>query len=709
MTVLGVADALKVGSSDVDRVYLGSSLVWPLSVDAPSYAEEVLADVPLGYWRLDETSGTVMADSSGNGRNGAYNGSGLVLASAGLLVADPADKAVEFPGSNGAYGVVSHAAWQDAGSFTVEAWVKPNAVTGNPTIASRYGDTFSMSRFILRLDGDKPAFYTFSGGTLASAASATAVAVGQVYHLAGTYNASTGAMVLYVNGVQVATATRAGVNTGTIPLTIGARYSDGTAGNGRDVFNGRIDEVAYYGTALTADRVMAHYVAGLAADAYGREVLKDAPWGFWRLNEAALRNALPSTGSDTQAWALQGGQGEPAAGLYGDGGRALTAVGGADVLRRTGVPASLLGNNVTIAGWVRIPAGGGKGSFMLIGSGGDGWGVGVGLNDWTVAGWKLIVLAGGSAWLPSTYSFPAAGVYHVAVTRTSTTLFTIYVNGTQVATVNAGSVLQPSTSMYLGSTAPNAGMQYDGWAAFATALSAARIGAHYAGGAGSNAEVAADAPVVWLRLDETHELHARDTTPARRDLIVLNADVPETGLPSPAGGKAVRFDTSAAGLRNTVTAAQPTTTTFEAWVRIDELPSTVGVSTGTKVFEWGGAGSNGTTSALVIRSDGRVGFDGYFSGSVQVTAANPLTLGEWHHVVASVGAAGVKIRVDGVTVATAGNTSVQSVASGHLLVRAAGPASATGYGPVKLAGLAVWRSQLSDARTDAHYLAGIGA
>src|SRR2546427_12015435 len=40
----------------------------------PSYRASVLADHPVAYWRLDEETGTVMVDASGNGNDGAYAG-----------------------------------------------------------------------------------------------------------------------------------------------------------------------------------------------------------------------------------------------------------------------------------------------------------------------------------------------------------------------------------------------------------------------------------------------------------------------------------------------------------------------------------------------------------------------------------------------------------------------------------------------------------
>jgi len=40
-----------------------------------SYNLKVLKDYPIGFWLLDETSGTSALDSSGCGNNGTYTGS----------------------------------------------------------------------------------------------------------------------------------------------------------------------------------------------------------------------------------------------------------------------------------------------------------------------------------------------------------------------------------------------------------------------------------------------------------------------------------------------------------------------------------------------------------------------------------------------------------------------------------------------------------
>ena len=40
-----------------------------------SYYLNVIKDSPIGFWKLDESSGTIAADSSGCGNNGTYTGS----------------------------------------------------------------------------------------------------------------------------------------------------------------------------------------------------------------------------------------------------------------------------------------------------------------------------------------------------------------------------------------------------------------------------------------------------------------------------------------------------------------------------------------------------------------------------------------------------------------------------------------------------------
>jgi Concanavalin A-like lectin/glucanases superfamily len=86
-------------------------------------------------------------------------------------------------------------------------------------------------------------------------AAAGAIAVGQTYHVLGTYDGAT--QRLYVNGTQVASAPLTGAIT-----TNANALALGSWNGGSEPFNGTIDEVAVYSAALPAARALAHYQAG---------------------------------------------------------------------------------------------------------------------------------------------------------------------------------------------------------------------------------------------------------------------------------------------------------------------------------------------------------------------------------------------------------------------------------------------------------------
>ncbi|HEV8535092.1 MAG TPA: S8 family serine peptidase, partial [Candidatus Limnocylindria bacterium] len=89
------------------------------------YPAQVLADQPIGYWRLDETSGTVAADSSGNGRSGTID-AGVSLGASPL--AGGGGAAVSLPGTGPIVRVVGigSALQESAAGQTLEFWADPD-------------------------------------------------------------------------------------------------------------------------------------------------------------------------------------------------------------------------------------------------------------------------------------------------------------------------------------------------------------------------------------------------------------------------------------------------------------------------------------------------------------------------------------------------------------------------------------------------------
>lgn len=219
-----------------------------------TYSDEVLADSPLAYYRLGEASGTTMVDSSGNGRNGTYTGSPLpTLGVTGLLTGD-SDTAAHFAGGSGGFGETTYASWMDATTLTVEAWVNPDLVTAQIGIAQRDA---SPRCWLMRLtnagvDGRVDFVVWNSTGTLHQIIADTPLTPGVESHVVGRCDGST--IKIFVDGVEV----KSGAFTGTVR---GGSSAPLRVGN-TPTFDGILDEVAIYGTALSAARILAHYDAG---------------------------------------------------------------------------------------------------------------------------------------------------------------------------------------------------------------------------------------------------------------------------------------------------------------------------------------------------------------------------------------------------------------------------------------------------------------
>lgn len=220
-----------------------------------AYSAQVLLDTPLAYWKVDETSGTSAADSSGNGRNATYT-NGPTLGATSLL-SDGSGKALGIATGSGQCVTIASAAWMNVAALTVECIVKFTAGVDNASgdaVVSRL--TSNLDWLLYRqLDGTLKASVWNNSGTRFDAISPAALTNGTTYHVAFTFDGTN--LKLYINGSAVATTACSGtVATLSDPIEIG-RYSASTATSPAAV----IDEVAIYGSGLSAVRVAAHAAA----------------------------------------------------------------------------------------------------------------------------------------------------------------------------------------------------------------------------------------------------------------------------------------------------------------------------------------------------------------------------------------------------------------------------------------------------------------
>jgi hypothetical protein len=232
-----------------------------------------LDDGLAGHWELDETSGTIARDSSGNGHNGTLVGG---LSFDGNSVGGVIDRALHLTGAEGA-SMRADSVSLPTGAFTFSMWFNPDSdqdSSGNKWYLMYWGgaeDTF----------GNKP-LYEFNEDERGTIRLCIGVAGKEQYkletrtnswkaftwyHLVATFDGTD--VKLYVNGALEDSANQPGAHYASSKVCFGSKY------NGEGPFRGRLDDIRIYSRALTADeitglyRVYPHTLLSAVAEAEG--------------------------------------------------------------------------------------------------------------------------------------------------------------------------------------------------------------------------------------------------------------------------------------------------------------------------------------------------------------------------------------------------------------------------------------------------------
>jgi hypothetical protein len=233
-----------------------SSLLRQWRTFGPDYNDEVLRDSPVGYWPMDETSGSTMADRSGNGRDLT-----LTNAVAGTRTPAPFDGvSPDFDGNGDFASSSSVTWWSGAAGASLECWFYVDAIVASMPggINSFMGNLASSSNgALIRADGVSgtslplQVYFGSSGGYRTLSATHT-ISTQRIVHIVATFDSTT--VRLYVDGDQVGTGTGGGTATFNMAMRVASsedgRWLDGT-----------VHHCALYATTLPASRVRAHHSA----------------------------------------------------------------------------------------------------------------------------------------------------------------------------------------------------------------------------------------------------------------------------------------------------------------------------------------------------------------------------------------------------------------------------------------------------------------
>ncbi len=361
------------------------------------YAGMVTSFNPLAYWRFNEPNASPPLNQVANSSplGSLANGNAILDATKGE--AGIVGNAVRFfnNGNNISYcgskiDVPYQSALNPDPPFSIEFWAKPattgNDFTGHCPVSSLNPHFAALNRSGWLFYVGSSALWQFRLGSennYAATLNATSgfATNGVWQHVVGSYDGTTAR--LYVNGSLVGSSTlsasaRAAFRRNTqSALRIGGTSLSGSLSTGPVIsaagvagnrgFDGWVDEVAVYASALSPATVAAHHAAATTNNAgYGAQILADNPVGYWNLNEpvatppapgslpvAANSGTLGSAANGTNVWGILAAQPGPAYAGFGAGNKACLFNGASGYLA-LGNPAALnLSNQITVMAWIK--------------------------------------------------------------------------------------------------------------------------------------------------------------------------------------------------------------------------------------------------------------------------------------------------------------------------------------------------------------------
>ncbi|MEI8352092.1 MAG: LamG-like jellyroll fold domain-containing protein, partial [bacterium] len=235
-------------NSDTDGDGLGDGAEVAAGLDPDA---STLGDGLTAWFKLDETNGVVVADSSPQAIDGIWCGPAPLTGTPGRM-----GRAVAFDGLTNGILIPRSGAWDACSNFSLSVWVLPQAETTNPVqvAAVREGQGG------LLLNQRRPEFRLFAQGP-ALLAGPEAIPAGAWSHLCLV--CKEGQASLYVDGVKVAATNGLMPSASRSPVwTIG--YEAGGPGGW---FCGKLDDVRLYNRELTAAEVAELAVLGSDPDA----------------------------------------------------------------------------------------------------------------------------------------------------------------------------------------------------------------------------------------------------------------------------------------------------------------------------------------------------------------------------------------------------------------------------------------------------------
>lgn len=269
-----------------------------------------------GYWPLDESSGSSLADKSGYANSGTLAGTYSRSVSPPTSINFSDARAVTFDGSSARASLGTTGLPAANAAQSISAWVRFAGASSTQSLVALTG---SSSAVTLGLGSGNVRVLKNSG----SLVSTTAPSTGTWHHVAYTWDGSTN--TLYVDGVAAGTSSTAHDSSAVTAAFIGA--TSASAG----FLNGSLDDVRIYSRALSASEVASLSSGYQAGTSRATQTLTGAPTIAHDLTIAAGTLAAGANGiSVAGSWFNCGGM------FSGTGTVTFTGSGTSNVIRSAG-------------------------------------------------------------------------------------------------------------------------------------------------------------------------------------------------------------------------------------------------------------------------------------------------------------------------------------------------------------------------------------
>ena len=202
-------------------------------------------------------SGTVWTDLSGNDNTNTLFGSPTFSSTfnGGLVL-----------NGTSQYATASDSTSLRPASFSIDTWFRPTSFSGYNTIITKptNGPLWvpPYLSYVIRLETNGTILNcgTSTGGTYRSLTKSYTFSANTIYNISFTFDSSTGAAVVYLNGAVLSstTFTAGAISYSTPPVIVGASYGLSPVG---EYFAGSIYSVKIYNTILSATEIAQNYNA----------------------------------------------------------------------------------------------------------------------------------------------------------------------------------------------------------------------------------------------------------------------------------------------------------------------------------------------------------------------------------------------------------------------------------------------------------------